>query len=126
MLQDIVSLIGAYIWTMIFLVAAHASASSIDGWLYTTNMYNSDRKTIKVGLRWLFWRCKKDDKNEIFVMAFVHELISVTLFVVVTILFVVVLLFKQGPIVLLVSSLPIIIYLLYCRIIEDRIAKKKN
>ena len=117
------SVIGMYAMAIILTFGAHFCASAMDEQLYKTSQYNLDRKTMKVGLGWLFWRGKKDDKKEIFIMAFIHEIISVILFVTLTSIFVVSLL-QKNEVFMITGLILSLIYFFYCIIMEQYISRK--
>jgi len=121
--QDIVSIVATYVLTLLFLLGTHAFVACMDGELYKHNKFNEDRKTIKVGLKWLFWRFKKNDRREIFIIAFIHELINVILFVVVTTMLIVTFLLKE-ELIMFISFMPVLVYFLYCLIRQRLIVRK--
>lgn len=121
--KDILSVVGMYVLIQIFVCGAHMFAAFMDSVLYEANKYNENRKTTKIGMRWLFWRCKKDDKKEIFYIAFIHETISAFLFLVVTILFILTLALNK-EIILYISFVPIIIYFVYVAVRQRYIVNK--
>jgi len=122
-LIDILSIVGMYILIQIFVCGAHMFATFMDNVLYEAKKYNENRNTKKIGMKWLFWRCKKDDKKEIFTIAFVHEIISAVLFLVVTIMFILTLILNE-QLIMFISFVPIIIYFLYSSIRKDILFKK--
>ena len=117
------SAIGMYVVTVVFVIFTHLCASAMDEVLYKHNKYNGSRKTMRIGLRWLFWRGKKEDEKEIFKIAFVHEVINVILFIAMIVIFVMSLITKDDWI-LLVGFCLIIVYVAYCIIMEKRIRRK--
>lgn len=121
--QDILSTVGMYVLLQIFVCGAHVFATLMDNVLYEANKYNVNRRTKKIGIKYLFWRCKKDDPKEIFTIAFIHEIISIFLFVVVTIIFILTLILK-AKIIMYISFIPVIIYFIYCSIRQRYIVKK--
>lgn len=124
-LMDILSIVGMYILIQIFVCGSHMFAYFMDNVLYEANKYNENRNTKKIGLKWLFWRCKKDDKKEIFTIAFVHEIISAVLFLVVTIMFILTLILNEQTI-MYICFVPIIIYFLYSSIRKDILSKNNK
>ncbi|MGN0819005.1 MAG: hypothetical protein ACI4M6_01220 [Christensenellaceae bacterium] len=111
--QDKLSIIGVYILLQVFIFASHLFAVLMDHDLYELNKFNENRKTIRIGIKWIFWRCKKHDKKEIFTIAFIHEVISLFLFIATTILFIVTLVLNE-QIIMYICFLPILMYLIYC------------
>ena len=81
--QDIVSIIGMYVGAILCLLGAYFLARNIDGILYDRYKYCKNKKTIHIGFKWLFLRCKKNDPKEIFTIVF-HELLSMIFFVAAT------------------------------------------
>ena len=75
-------------------------------------------------MKWLFWRCNKDDEKEIYTIAFVHEIISTVLFLVITIMFILTFLLNE-QMIMFISFVPIIIYFLYS-FIRTSIIRSKN
>jgi hypothetical protein len=120
---DILSMVGMYVLMQILVCGAHMFAYFMDSVLYETNKYNENRNIRKIGTKWLFWRCKKDDKKEIFTIAFVHEIISAVLFLAVTIMFILTLILNE-QMIMFISFVPIIIYFLYSSIRKDILFKK--
>ncbi len=123
--QDIVSVVGMYILLQIFVCGAHMCAAFMDSALYAVNKYNENRKTKKIGMKWLFWRCRKDENKEIFTIVFIHEIISACLFLVVTIMLVFTLMLTK-EIIMHISFIPIVVYFLYCSIRQSHITRKNR
>lgn len=111
--QENLSIIGVYILLQVFIFGSHFFAVLMDYELYELNKFNENRKTIRIGIKWFFWRCKKHDKKEIFTIAFIHEVISLFLFIATTILFIITLVSNER-IIMYICILPILMYLIYC------------
>ena len=77
--QDIVSIVGIFFLQFIFVAFSHLFAFFMDAELYKSSKYNENRKTMRIGCRWIFWRCKKENTNEIFLVAFVHQIINIAM-----------------------------------------------
>lgn len=120
---EVLSMIGMYFLMQIFVCGAHMFAFFMDNELYKTNKYNENRNTIKIGMKWLFWRCDKDDKKEIFTIVFIHEVISAILFFVVTVMLILTIALNE-QMIMYISLVPIIIYLLYISIRQRNISQK--
>ena len=121
---SISSTIGVYITSLMMIAFANGFASDLDEILYKSNKYNENRATVHVGLNSIFWRWRKDNKKEIFRIAFIHELIGVSLAVLVTTMFIVTLITKE-ELIMLFSFLFAVIYMIYCRFL-DEIVERKN
>ena len=120
--QDIGSMIGLYAFMVIFLFLAHLFSACMSG----GGKYNENRKTIKVGLKWLFWRFTKEDnlrKNEMFLIAFVHELISVILLIIATAMFIFSILLNE-QLIMIIGAWPAFVYSIYCVIVQRRTKKQ--
>ncbi len=111
--QENLSIIGVYILLQVFIFGSHFFAVLMDYELYELNKFNENRKTIRIGIKWFFWRCKKHDKKEIFTIAFIHEVISLFLFIATTKLFIITLVLNER-IIMYICFLPILMYLIYC------------
>lgn len=122
-LLDIIRMFGMYIIILLFVFSAHMFAFFMDSVLYEANKYNENRKTLKIGMNWFLWRCKKDDKQEIFTMTLVHEIISIVLFVLVTFMFILTIILNE-QIIMFITFVPIVIYLVYTSVRKDILVKK--
>ena len=121
---SISSTIGAYIVSLMMIAGANSFASTIDGTLYESNKHN--RATVHVGFNSIFWRCKKDNRKEIYLIVFIHEIIGICLAVLATIMFIVTLITKEGLIMYISAVFAVFnfIYLAYCRFLEEIIERK--
>ena len=122
--QDILSIVGIFLFQFIFVVVSYLYAVCMDVELYDSNKYNEARQTIRIGLRWIFWRCKKDNNSEIFIIAFIHETISLAILLGVIVELILSILLNIKMIYMVICSILIFIYCLYCVIIY-RIIKKR-
>lgn len=120
--QDVLSMAGMYVLLLILVCAAHLFAAFMDRVLYDANKYNDNRKTKRIGMNRLFWRCKKDDNKEIFTIAFIHEVISLFLFFAVTIMFIMTLIRKE-EIIMFIGFVPVFIYFLYSALRQKTIKR---
>ena len=125
---SISSTIAAYVISLMFIALANVCASVFDDILYESNKHNENRATVHVGFNCIFWRCKKDNKKEIFRIAFIREIIGIILVVLATTIFIVTLITKDVLMEYIGAAFIFfnLIYLLYCRIIEESIKRKIN
>lgn len=124
--QEILSMVGIFFLQFIFVAFSHLFAFFMDAELYKSNKYNENRKTIRLGCRWIFWRSKKDNANEIFLVAFIHETISVAILFGIIIELIVSILLNIEIVYIIICFAPIFIYCTYCAIFLGAIEKKKN
>jgi uncharacterized membrane protein len=116
--------IGAYVGSLLFLAGAYLFAYTMDGILHDYNKYNESRRTIKLKLfNWLFGRSKKNIIGEIFIVTFVHELLTIILFLVTTMLFVISILLENALIMHACMAVAFL-YMCYVLIRVSRIQKK--
>ena len=97
----------------------------MDSVLYEANKYNENRKTVRIGMKWLLWRCKKDDKQEIFTLTLVHEIFSIVLFLLVTFMFILTIILNE-QLILFVTIVPTFIYVVYISVKKDILLKKTS
>lgn len=109
----IIGIIGMFIASLLFGLSTHALLCSTDVELYKNNKYNENRKTVKIGVKWIFWRSRKDNEKEIFYLVFVHELINL-LFIMVSTVSMVILICNQDIIILIALILS---FVYFCYII---------
>jgi len=125
---QVASAIATYIGTILFLILSHGFAWGIDKTLYDNVFkYHKNRRTIRIGLRWLFWRYKKGDKREIFLIPFIHEIVGISLFIAVTVIFIMSLLPKNVSLwhdVGLAGLILSFAYVCCCTITEQCIKRK--
>lgn len=124
-LSDIISMVGTYILILLLIFTAHIFSYFMDSVLYEANKYNENRKTLKIGMDWLLWRCKKNDKQEIFTLTLVHEIISIVLFLLVTFMFILTIILKE-QIIIFVTIVPTFIYVVYISVKKDILLKKTS
>lgn len=124
--QDIVSMAGIFFLQFIFLASSHLFAYFMDADLYKSNKYNENRKIIRIGYRWVFWRCKKDNSNEIFLVAFIHQIINVVILFGSIIELIITILLNIEFVYIFIGFVPVFIYCVYCAIFSAAIEKKKK
>lgn len=112
--MDYISIISMYIAGLLFCLSAHALLCTIDVELYKNNKYNENRKIVKMGAKWLFWRSRKDNEKEIFYLVFVHELINLLFIMVSTVSMVISIIYNQDIIILIALILN---FVYFCYII---------
>ena len=96
----------------------------MDAELYESNKHNENRRTIRVGFRWIFWRSKKDNLNEIFIVAFIHEIISITILLGLIVELIVSIALNIEVVYMIICFLLVFIYFLYCVVLLNVIRKK--
>ena len=108
------------------IAGANGSAESIDQTLYKSNKHN--RATVHVGFNSIFWRSKKDNKKAIFRIAFIHEIIGVSLAILATTILIVTLITKEALMMNIGAALLffVLIYGAYCQILNERIKSNLN
>jgi len=114
-----------YILILLLIFTAHIFSYSMDSVLYEANKYNENRKTVRIGMKWLLWRCKKDDKQEIFTLTLVHEIFSIVLFLLVTFMFILTIILNE-QLILFVTIVPTFIYVVYISVKKDILLKKTS
>ena len=124
--QDIVSMVGIFFLQFIFVAFSHSFAFIMDTELYESNKYNENRKTIRIGCRWIFWRCKKENINEIFLVAFVHQIINIAMLFGLVIELIISILLNIEIVYLIICCVPFFIYCIYCAIFLGAIKKKEK
>ncbi|MDR3293542.1 MAG: hypothetical protein LBT20_05515 [Clostridiales bacterium] len=114
------SAIGMYVGAVICLAFSYLFAGYIEG-----NKHNQYRKTIKLKyFKRLFWYDKKTIVGGIFIITFIHELLSIMLFIATTAMLVISILLKN-ELIIGVSTVTSTIYVCYCSVIE-RVAFKER
>ena len=124
-LENVLSIIGLYILMLIIVCAAHVFITLTDNTLYEMNKYNENRKIMKFGLKWLFWRFKKEEPKEIFITTFIHQIISLIIFFIITFLLVITLIQKIN-LIMYFCFIPVFMYFLYCSIRQRHIINTIN
>lgn len=110
----IIGIIGMFIASLLFGLSTHALLCSTDVELYKNNKYNENRKTVEIGVKWIFWRSRKDNEKEIFYLVFVHELINLLFIMVSTVSMVISIICNQDIIILIALILS---FVYFCYII---------
>lgn len=122
--QEIISVIGVFFVQLIFICCAHLLAFFMDSSLYKSNKYNEKRRIVKVGCRWIFWRCKKDCSEEIFTIAYVHEIINICLLLGISAELTVSFILNLDIVYMFICTIIIFLYMCHCAIMEGIISKK--
>lgn len=123
--EQIISMIGIYVLSLLFLIILYLQAYGLDSKIYksyTTNVNAKEHKTIDINLKRFFWRYSKGN-NEIFLVAFITELISIALFVLLNVALIVTLITVEELIMLF--SFGIIFIYQICMVIIERLIIKK-
>ncbi len=106
-------MIGVYAATLIIYVGCYLIIASLEFVFAEAENLNRDvkyRKKIKFGLRWLFWRLNKTE--EIFLIIFIHQLLTILFTTLSTILFNISII-KQNADLNLGLAIFVFVYLVY-------------
>jgi len=98
--QELTGIIAGYALSILGLIGAYLSSHDMDKQAYKNHVYAEGKKRIRLNyFKWLFARYKAKERSEIFLIAFVHELITFALFAIVTALFIALLFIGENVIV---------------------------
>ena len=117
-------IILSYVMSILPLIVAYICAYDMDNQLCINHEYAENKKRIRLKcFKWLFARPYSRERREMFKVAFVHELITIVVFAIVTALFTF-LLFTSENILCFICPVVCFIYGAYICTILDRIRKK--
>lgn len=122
--QEVLSITAAFIMQIIIVFFSYLFAYFMDYDLYKANKYNESRKTKIVGCKWLIRCCKKDNMNEIFILALVHEIISIILFAGIIAEFILFILSVMNINLTFIVTIILFLYMAYCATMEKIVQKK--
>lgn len=117
--KEIVSMIGVYVGTLIIYIGCYliiARLGSIFSELEKSNDGSKQRKKIRIGMGWLFWRA--DKKDDTFLIVFMHQIITIIFTIISTVVFIISII-KQNSDLNLSIAIFAFMYLVYIVVFDN-------